>query len=180
MVENLYGCSIGTKSLNHMYFSIWFGFVWAFSSDGALWRSAVYKFSTEPHGCVRMLTLFCPARLIFLLKLKLQRRIVRRKFVNADVRFRWWRPSSSFGAEQRICQLSCSLAVQTGRHRGKNTRETKLLARSACRYLQPTGNRMVTPLPTESSLNVLANEDYITYCKTFRSKLKVIWYASYT
>ena len=29
-------------------------------------------------------------------------------------------------------------------------RDPKYLARSACRYLQPTGDRMAKPLPTES------------------------------
>ena len=59
--------------------------------------------------------------------------------------------SSIFGAEQRIGEPLSALAVLTGRHTEKNTRDPVCLARSACLYLQPTGDRMVTIiLPTES------------------------------
>ena len=58
--------------------------------------------------------------------------------------------SSIVGAEQRIGEPLSALAVLTGRHRAKNTRDPVCLARSTCLYLQPTGDRMVTPLPTES------------------------------
>ena len=37
-----------------------------------------------------------------------------------------------------------------GAIRKKHTRDPVCLARSACRYLQPTGDRMVSTLPTES------------------------------
>ena len=58
--------------------------------------------------------------------------------------------SSVFGAKQHISKWSSALAVQTRRHRKKKPRDPKCLARSACRYLQPTRVRMVTTLPTES------------------------------
>ena len=58
--------------------------------------------------------------------------------------------SSVFGAEQHISKWSSALAVHARRHRKKKPRDPKCLARSACRYLQPTRVRMVTTLPTES------------------------------
>ena len=58
--------------------------------------------------------------------------------------------SSIVGAEQRIGEPLSALAVLTGRHRAKNTRDPVCLARSTCLYLQPTGDRMVTTVPTES------------------------------
>ena len=81
-----------------------------------------------------------------------QRRIVRRKLVNADVRFGWWCPPS---LAPRSVFASClarspSWRGLTRRHTEKNTRDPVCLARSTCLYLQPTGDRMVTPLPTES------------------------------
>ena len=52
-----------------------------------------------------------------------------------------------FGAEQRISKRSSARAVHTRRH----TRATLIIWRGArCRYLQPTDDRMVTIMPTES------------------------------
>ena len=39
-------------------------------------------------------------------------------------------PSSNFGAEQRISEPLSALAVLTGRHRGKNTRDPVLVNES--------------------------------------------------
>ena len=52
-----------------------------------------------------------------------------------------------FCAEQRISKRSSARAVHTRRH----TRATLIIWRGArCRYLQPTDDRMVTIMPTES------------------------------
>ena len=58
-----------------------------------------------------------------------------------------------FGAEQHISKRHSALAVLTRPDKApkeKKHARPKTLARSACRYLQPTSVRMATTLPTES------------------------------
>ena len=55
-----------------------------------------------------------------------------------------------FDADQHTGKPLSALAAQTGRHRGKQHARPNIFGAKRYLYLQPTGNRMVTYLPTES------------------------------
>jgi len=78
-----------------------------------------------------------------------QHRIWRRKLVNTKARSWWWRPLI-LSPSSVIASCLARSPSTLGAIRKKNTRDPKCLARSTCLYLQPTGGRMVTTLPTES------------------------------
>jgi len=71
------------------------------------------------------------------------------------------RSPSVFGAEQHISSGSARSPSWLGAIGGKHVRPI-CLARSVCRYLQPTGDRiyMVTQLPTESQLTIACTSNW--------------------